>query len=207
MSLGPTVTTALAHALETLVNAALKYDPGTKQQLLLLNGNVLKINSTQPSASLYLYPVEDQIHIYTHWEGESAATLQGNLVNILGLLTNPSPSLAASGVSVTGKVSLLGAYQQLLHNLDIDWEDALAALLGNLPAHQLANILRSVAHRIKPRQQYWPQFLGEFITEELQATPAKAEVDAFNRDVDHLRQATDRLLARAESLLTTHHKN
>lgn len=207
MALDPTITTALAHALETGMNAALTFDPGTRQQLTRLEGQILQISSTRPSASLYLNPVKEQLHVYTHWAGESTVTLQGNLFNILGLLTHPSPSLASSGVSVTGKVSVLGEYQHLLHHLDIDWEDALASLLGDLPAHQLANTLRHVTQWIKPRQHYWPQFIGEFITEELRAVPAKAEVSAFNRNVDDVRQATDRLLARADNLLNTHPQN
>lgn len=203
----PSFATALAQALETAANTALSYDPGSRQQLSRLQGKVLQISSTHPPLSLFLTQAGDQLQVFAHWEGTPTTCLRGSLLSILGLLRNDTASLSESGVTVSGKVSLLSDYQRILHNLDIDWEDALGQVLGSIPAHQLAELMRSAVGWARPRATQWPQFAGEFISEELQAVPAKAEVQAFNRSVDQVRQATDRLEARLNQFLHTDPNN
>jgi len=202
MTSDPVFTTALAQLLEGCVNQALKFDPGSRAQLQKLSGTVFAVHINQPRYSLFCLPSDDaRLQIFSHWEGETTTALSGNLTNIIGLLSSDTHSLANSGVTVTGKVSLLGDYQTLMSQLDIDWEDALAGIIGELPAHQVAILFSAAGNWLRPRLQRWPEFWSEIISDELQAVPSRPEVEAFNNDVDELRAACDRLEARLNIII------
>ncbi|WP_188150017.1 ubiquinone biosynthesis accessory factor UbiJ [Teredinibacter waterburyi] len=197
----PTYVTALAAVLEKIVNTALTYDPATKVGLQKLENHVLAVQITEPQLKLYFVVLADQLDVMAHCETPVATLLQGSLQDLIKLASQPSTSLANSGVRVEGQIGLLSEYQQVLSQLDIDWEDALASRLGDLPAHQIAQALRAATNWIKPRSRKAASFTADFLTEELRVLPHKLEVDQYVQQVDQLREASDRLEARLQRLL------
>ncbi|WP_075185414.1 ubiquinone biosynthesis accessory factor UbiJ [Teredinibacter haidensis] len=201
MSTDPSYVTAFAQGLESVINAALKYDPGTRRNLTKINGKVLAVDCRQPELTFYFQAIDEQLQVLAHYEDEPTTKIEGKLFSLFHLMQNPGHSLADSGVTVSGQVALLSDYQQILKNLEIDWEDALSSLMGDLPAHQIAQLARGAFNWFQPKGQRLPQFLAEFLTEELRAIPAKSEIEHFSRNVSLLRQQTDRLDARVQKLL------
>jgi len=199
-TIDPSFATAVALALESAINTALKFDPGTRQSLIPLTGKVLRIKTHQPKLELSLNVIGDQLFINAHPCGEYTTLVEGRLLELFSLIISPGPSLAKSGVTVGGQISLLANYQQILSTLDIDWEDALSSALGEVPAHQLGNRLRGLFNWLIPRVKSFPSFLSEFLTEELRAIPASTELEQFTVNVTTLRQDADRLEARLQKL-------
>ncbi|WP_045857359.1 ubiquinone biosynthesis accessory factor UbiJ [Teredinibacter purpureus] len=197
----PTYATALALSIETALNASLQYDPGSRASLPKLHDKVLAIESEQ--GNLYLHAVDEHIYVLAHYSGEATATLKGEWLTLLMLIFNPSHSLAGSGVNVSGQVSLLADYQHFMKNLDIDWEDALSQKVGDLPAHYAAKAFKGLFNTLKPRALRTPQFISEFLTEELRAVPTVTELERFNQTVNTLRQQSERLDARVNKLLAS----
>ena len=72
-------TTAI-NGLETAINAALKYDPGTLRDLSELEGQVLLIDCTMPNMRIAIECRQQQITLHSDWEGEAAVTLQGSVM-------------------------------------------------------------------------------------------------------------------------------
>lgn len=196
----PGFITTVTLVLEKTLNTALKFDPGTRGKLAAINGKVLAVQVLQPAFTFYLRATGDQLDVLGYCETPANATLSGTAADIGRLAMASNSSLADSGVRVEGEVGLLNHYQQLIRELDIDWEDALAGLMGDLPAHQFATLARSAIDWLKPRRQRIPLILAEFLTEELRALPPAAEQEAFGRDVASVRQQTDRLEARIRKL-------
>jgi ubiquinone biosynthesis protein UbiJ len=84
--------------------------------------------------------------------------------------------------------------------LDIDWEAALAELVGEIPAHLIAESIRNSAQYRTAALQRAQTALAEVSQEELRLTPSKNEFDEFMASVRHVTADIDRLTARANKL-------
>lgn len=196
-----TLSTAALAGLEKLVNTALRYDPGTRIALGKLADRVLAITVTAPAFTVYLTPDEQGLRLMGHWEGEVHTQLRGSLPALMQLARSERTSFADSGVEVIGNTGLLVDLQRLLKNLDIDWEEALSELLGDVVGHQGANVIRSSVNYTRDRAGEVKRLVSEFLTEELQTLPSRNELEGFYQDVDDLRLHADRLEARIKEFL------
>lgn len=195
------ITAALASA-ETIINTALRYDPATRLKLARLSGKILAVNITAPAAiNLFVMALDEEIELMANWDGEVDTQLSGSLMALLQLSTTEIHNLKYSGVTAMGDLTLLADLQQLLKNLDIDWEDMLSQFTGDIIGHQTAQIIRAKFGWAKDRAQTAARLGKEFLTEEYQALVSKPELDDFHQQVDELRLAVDRAAARVEKLL------
>ncbi len=195
------ITAALASA-EKIINTALRYDPATRLQLARLSGKILALNITAPVAvKLFVMPLDEDIQLMANWDGEVDTQLSGSLMALVQLSTTEIHNLKYSGVTAMGDLTLLADVQQLLKNLDIDWEDMLSQFTGDIIGHQAAQVIRAKFDWTKDRAQTATRLTKEFLTEEYQALVSKPELDDFYQQVDELRLAVDRAAARVEKLL------
>jgi ubiquinone biosynthesis protein UbiJ len=204
----PTAVTAVLIALEKAVAKALHYDPGTQAQLAKLAGQTLLLDCTQPAQKIYLHFTHDGINLTGHHEGELSATLSGSGADMVKLLFADQHSLYGSGVSISGNAGVLAQLQGLMGQLDIDWELALADIIGTLPAHALAQSLRGAGVWARDRAHGAERLVREYLAEESPAVLGRSEFALFIEDIDHTRLALDRLGARIARLQARHdHKD
>ena len=200
----PTIVGALTATLEKLVNGALRYDPGTQAALAKLAGKVLAVESTFPPLTFYLLPqpatADVNLAIHAYYELPADTRLKGSLPAILALTLGSQHSLANSGVEVSGNSAILADLQEILANLDIDWEEPITDLLGASIGHPFAELVRSQWQWTRTSLKKAQTGLGDYLTEELRATPSKVELDLFCAQVDHTRADTERLAARIQHL-------
>ena len=201
-----TLSTAALAGLEKLINTTLRYDPGTRIALTSLADQVLAIQVTAPAFTVYLTPDEAGICLMGHWEGEVHTRLRGSLPALARLARSEQTTFADSGVEVIGNTGLLVDLQRLLKNLDIDWEEALTEIVGDVVGHQGAEMLRSGACYTQDRAGEVKRLVSEFLTEELGTLPSRNELEGFYQDVDDLRLQADRLETRIKEFLQ-HGKN
>lgn len=192
-------TAALAVA-EGVVNKALDYDPASRQALSKLSGRVMKISLAKPAMDIYLAPDAQGLRLLGYWEGEPEVQLRGSLPALMELARNPQNNLKDSDVEVDGDTDLLMAMRDIMQSLDIDWEEALSQLLGDVAGHGGAQRLRDAGTWLQGRADTSRRLLGEFITEELRLLPARNELESFYRAVDQLRLDVDRAEARLRQL-------
>lgn len=201
MTLDPTVSIAALAGFESLINKALNYDPASRNKLAALTGKVLAIEITSPiSAHIYLLPDDDGLILAGDWAGSVDTRLRGSAQALVGLLFGDHKTLAGTGVELIGSSNLLVQIQTILSDLDIDWEDALSDYLGDITSHALANHLRGKGRWLKDRLSSGQRLVGEYLTEELEATPHKYALAEFNRGVDEFVLAVDKLEARFNKL-------
>lgn len=195
-----TLSTAALAAAEQLVNKALAYDPGSRIALATLEPQVLAVALSAPELTIYIAPTADGIRLMGHWEGDITTRVQGSLPALAMLARSERVNLKDSGVQIAGSTGFLADLQKILKNLDIDWEDMLSQLLGDIAGHQAAQLIRGQLHWARGRGANAQRLIGEFLTEELRASPGKAEQDFFNREVDQLALDLDRVQARLDAL-------
>lgn len=195
----PTLKTALAVAIENIVNTALRYDPGTRFALAELSG-VIAIECTKPEMTLYWQIHSEGIKVLGHYELSPTVRIKGSLPALMQLMMQQQSNLANSGVEVYGNTALLAQLQNILKQLDIDWEMALNKVFGDVIGHPIAELIRKKAAWTEYQAQQIPPSLGEYLSEELRSTPSQPELEKFYKDVDSLRMNTDRLSARIQQL-------
>lgn len=195
-----TVSTASLAAIESLINKALQYDPATSQALTECSGKILQINFSMPSIKLFLLIAENKIRLMTLWDGEVDTQISGSLVALAQLATTSIYNLKDTGVSVMGDLQFLAHLQKILQQLDIDWEEMLSQIFGDIIGHQTAEMIRYKINWTKQRAQTAQRLAGEFVTEELGAIPSRIELENFYQQVDELRLAVDRISAKFDLL-------
>jgi ubiquinone biosynthesis protein UbiJ len=155
----------------------------------------LAVESTQPELCLYFVCHASDLEVLSYYEGTPDCKICGTMGSLIELLWSEQDSLADSGVVLSGEIGFLLQLKKLIAHLDIDWEEPIVNVLGDTLGHTVAELMRKKCHWLQARATTLPLWIGETLTEELQASPSKTELNNFYRDVDSLRSATDRLQA------------
>lgn len=199
-ALDPTISTAILASVEKIINAALAYDPATRIALARLEPQVLAVVLTAPAISIFIAPRADGIHLLGQCEDSVTTQVQGSVAALLTLLKSERINLKDSGVEMMGSTHFLAELQQILKKLDIDWEEMLTGVVGDITGHQVAELIRGKLGWVGDRASNIQRLASEFLSEELQVLPSKAELSFFNQQVDEIQLDVDRLGARIEHL-------
>ena len=189
-------------SLEATINKALEYDPSSQDSIGRLKNKVLEIECTSPSISFYVIFGEKIVHLEHHYQGTVDTALKGSALSLGSLSINGDQrvSFFDSGVTISGDQELLGQLQQLLENLDIDWETGLSDLIGDIPAQLIGQSLRSSVRWKKNILKRAVIGIIEFSQEEARLTPSLNEVIDFNEAIQHTRTEVERLAARINKI-------
>lgn len=193
------------HTLELALNSYLQLDPEAAARMAGLAGRCIAIELRGIDLTLFMLPGEQGIRIQEGVEGGVDTTLHGTPLALarLGLGTDAGKTLFSGDVTITGDVETGQAFKAILDGMDIDWEEQLSRLTGDVIAHQLGNVARRTRRVLSHGKATLEQDLGEYLREELRVLPARIEVQNFSADVDRIRADTDRLAARIQRLQKT----
>lgn len=196
--------TALGGA-EALVDTALAHDPTSASALAVLEGQVLLIESTLPPITIAVEPTSSGVKLHDRWDDEASVSVTGTLVAMAGvaLNANESVSFSGTGIRVSGNLDTLNQLNKIMGNLDIDWEAALAEIIGDIPAHLLAQSIRSSAVFRADTVKRASTGLVEVAQEEFNLTPSKNEFETIAPQIRKLSSDVDRLAARLKRLQQT----
>ena len=196
-------TTAIS-GLETAINAALKYDPGTQRDLSELEGQVLLVNCSMPTLVIAIEIGQQNIVLHSHWNGEAAVTIQGSMMALakMAATATDASSIAGSDVQLSGNLETLHRLQKILSKLNIDWEGALADVIGDVPSHIIGSAVRKSATVSAESLHRASSALVEVAQEEFNIIPSHNSFRQFQRDVRQIATDTDRIMARLSALNT-----
>ena len=207
MALPPMLVQGVLGGLEAAVNHALQLDPATQQRLAGLAGQVIAIEVAPPllpPVTAFLQPHTAGVDLHGHFEGEPDCRISGSPGALLQLTLaeNKQALLHDGSIQISGDTHLAQKLQSILADLELDWEAQLAQLMGDIPAHQLANQLRGLFGWGQKAATRMTMNVEEYLHEEIRVTPPQAEVEAFYAKVHDLQLATDRLEARINRLVS-----
>lgn len=196
-----TLTTAALAGAEKLIAKALEYDPASRFALAALAPQVLAVKLTAPQCTIFVAPCNEGVRLLGYYEAEATTEIQGSLAALLSLAKSERLNLKDSGVQIKGSTSFLAELQNILKNLDIDWEEILSHMFGDIAGHQSAGFIRNNMSWAKDRAQNIQRLTSEFITEELRLLPSKPELEFFYEQVDELAIGVDRIEARIQQVM------
>jgi len=186
---------------EDVINQYLKLDPEAIQQLSKLHGKVLCVDVLGINKQYYVFPGEQDIGIETSYDGEPDTIIRGTVPALVKLgLQSDTASLMLSGeVEIIGDVRSGRAFKKCLSNLNIDWEEHMASVVGDVPANLAFNTVRQLSSWSKKVAASITQDFSEYVQEESRDVVTGVELERFNQEVDRLRDDIDRLAARINS--------
>jgi len=195
----PVIITA---TLESALNRYIELDPEGRAAFGKLQGKVIAIDILGLDISLTIIPGIERIHVMSHYDGEADTRLKGAPLSLLKMsLSNRSEKQLFSGeVEITGDTETGQRFNQILQQLDIDWEEHLSHITGDVIAHQFGRGIRGLMRWGKQVEDSLLQDTAEYLEEEKQLVATAHEVEAFNHDVDVLRNDIERLQARVQRL-------
>ena len=199
----------MSAAMEMAINRYLALDPAAATRMQALAGKVIGIELRDVNLRFFMLPAQDQLHVHGHFDGEADTTLRGTSLAMarMSLSDKASDSLFSGDVEISGDVELGEQFRAVLDSMDIDWEEQLSKLTGDVIAHQVGNLVRGVMQWGKKAGDTLQQDLAEYLHEESRVLPVRHEVDEFINVVDEVRMAVDRLQARLRRLQGQQHNS
>ena len=194
----PQIITA---TIETAFNQYLQLDPNAPAMFEKMEGKVIAIEVLGLKQSLYLFPSVQGMMIMSDFDGEADTTISGSPVALakLSVLNNPAGVLFNAEVKISGDVRLGSQFKKILSQINIDWEEILSQFTGDMVAHKTGNLMRSFSGWLERSKNSMYTDAGDYLTEESLISPSKAEINHFIKNVDKLRQDSDRLQARIKN--------
>ena len=197
-------------AIETAMNAWLKLDGETLPKFSKLNGKIIRLHITGLELNLYFLPSASSIQVMGNYPSEEDggiidATIHGSPMALMRLSTadNAGETMLKSDVEIEGEMHVAETFSAILREVDIDWEELLSKLVGDIIANQAGQASKNITGWLKDSTQAMKLNAAEYISEESKLTPAAAEVSYFMDQVDELRMTADRLEARIKLLADT----
>jgi len=189
--------------IEQAINTLIGLDPAAGRRLARLHGRVIAIRLSGVGLELIFVPGPDgQLQLLGSIEGEPDCRLSGSPLDLMrsGDKQQGPAQLFAGRVSIDGDVELAQRFGDILGGLDIDWEEQLARLTGDVFAHEVGTVARKVGRWGRRSTEVLGLDLAEYLTEEARLLPQRDEVGRFLDDVDRLRDDLARLEARLQRL-------
>ena len=193
---------AFSASIEAALNRYISLDPEALFRFAPLEGKIIAVEIIGLNQTLCLFPSTDGFLVLSDFDGEADATISGTPVALikLGLADDPKDLLFSGEVTLSGDTRLANQFSRLLSQLDIDWEELLAQNVGDIAAHKVGNVLRSVNHWFKRSTGSVSLDAGEYLQEEVHLSPSNAELRKYIRQVDEVREGVDRLAANIDIL-------
>ncbi len=208
------IPTPFLSAIETAINAWLKLDDEAPPRFVELDGKIIRLHITGLDFNLYFFPSASGIQVLGNYPSEEDGgivdtTIHGSPMALirLGTSNNAGETLLKSDVEIDGDMRVAEKFSAILKDVDIDWEELLSKLVGDIIAHQAGQVARGATDWFTETIDAMKLNTAEYISEESKLSPADAEVHHHLEQVDDVRMGVDRLEARINLLFSDKNTN
>jgi ubiquinone biosynthesis protein UbiJ len=167
-----------------------------------LSARVIAVRVRDTALSMYFTIGDDTVKLTTASDSEPDVVLTGSLLTLARMAGQSGEGAIRDGsLDLTGDAETARAFQQLLAFARPDIEEELSGLVGDVAAHRLGEIARSIGRWGRGMRLTMRDNIREYLQEESRRLPSRYEVERFAKDVDVLRDDVDRLAARIDKLV------
>ncbi len=196
------IAIAVTAAMETAVNTYLQMDPEALEQFAVFNEKVIAIELEGTGIKLYCLPNKQGITIMSQYQGDADTLISGRPVSMAKLaLLNDTQVMFEGEVKISGDVELGQKFKKALENIDIDWEEHLSRVTGDVIAHKTGSAIREMASWWRNNKKHAQTNSREYLQQEVDVLPMSEEVEHLYHGIETLRDDTARIEARIKQLL------
>jgi ubiquinone biosynthesis protein UbiJ len=188
--------------IETAINRYLALDPEMLTKLAAFSGKVIKIELSGIEKQFYIFPSDRGVDVRTEYDEDADTVLRGTPIALfkMGVTSNAATMLLKGEVEITGDTRLGHQFKQAFSEMDIDWSEPLAELVGDGLAYQLQQVSKNFVSWGKQSLQSVSLSVSEYLQEESRDVVTETELEIFNQNVDKIRNDVDRLEAKIKKL-------
>ncbi len=190
--------TLIIGSIEKMVNKILSLDEETLDALATLEGDVVEIDVLNTDIRLFISPSARGLTLASKYEDKVDVSIKGTPAALLGMIT--AEKVSAGNVEIIGNVGLAHKFQSILKKMDIDWEEYLSQIIGDIAAHKVGNFLTGMSQFAKASAKTIGLDISEYLRYEKEALLDQSELDEFNHGVNKVRNDVERLQKRVERL-------
>lgn len=192
---------ALFRPLAALVNRQIKATTPARELCAELDGKVIAVRVRDTALAMYFFVCPDEIALIGDYDGEPDVAITGTVLSLARLAgTGGEDAIRDGSLDLVGDMEVAQAFQMLLRYGKPDLEEELSGIIGDVAAHRLGEVARSVGNWGKEARSTLRQNITEFLQEERRDVPSRYEVEAFTQKVDALRDDVARVEARLNQL-------
>lgn len=189
--------------METTLNTLIDLDGRAAARLQPDHGRVVAIALRGTSLAFYFIPDQNgHLQLFGDYEAGAECTIEGSPLDLMRASdkSQSSAQLFGGHISLSGDTELGHRFSDTLGSLNIDWEEQLAKLIGDVAAHEVGRGTRDAVNEGQRISGLMQQNLSEYLTEEARLLPHRYEVEEWLHDIDTLRDDVERLQARVALL-------
>ena len=181
-----------------VLNRYIALDP--QANIKPLAGSVLCLDLQGTGKRVYFHFTEMDVVVNADYDDKPDVTLIASPVDIAKLFASKENRLLDDNVRIEGKIRVAQDVQALFSSLDIDWEEQLSKLTGDVFAHHATRVVTELSGVLKDIAKTMRLNTVEYLQEEAQVLAVPERVNYFCESVDSLAMQTDRLEARIAQL-------
>lgn len=193
-------------ACEEACNRALKYDESSRRKLSKLDGKTLNISTYLPSPlgnidfDFQIHFTQQGICFSSLLETDSDAYLHASSLRMVFEILSEQKILNNPNIEIKGDKLLVTELQAILKEMEIDWEEPLSKITGDVIAHEIGNIARSAKSWFSARTRNFKEDLKDYIVEEQNNLVFQEELSYFSKQIQTTEQKVRKLSERIQNL-------
>jgi ubiquinone biosynthesis protein UbiJ len=196
----------LLELLELASNSALEHDPNTRSRVDKLQGKTMTLHIKSIDQSLSVTPRPEGLEFNNAVSENADVRLSASIGALIKISRDgmDNADLQPGELEIVGDPIVGQRFAQLVAQLDVDWEGALAEHIGESPARLVTVAAGQFKELAQASQSSFKQFVSRLLKDDLELVADKQEVEPFLDGVDTLRADADRLMIRVKRLQDTH---
>lgn len=190
------IQSSLLYVAEKMTAACLHLDPGTRARLQELNGKCIafiirdQIPYYENGITVFVLPTLKGIELSAdgaYVADASIALFAKDLVPLLQRAEVPE------NILIDGDHELLLKILEIVKQMDLDWEQAIAPVTGDVLAHQIGTRVRETEKWLTQSIREVKRLAGEYIDEELPVAKQSLQLKPFFDGMEKIKAAGNSL--------------
>lgn len=185
-------------ALEKTINHLLCWDHHIAMKMEPLEHKIIRIELSEFKQHFYMIADPPQILLQSHCQRPADLSISGNLSAFVEMSSQPQHLPAA--IHITGNAQLAQQFQQFFAAIDLDWEEQLSKLAGDVVTTEVASAIQQLRQSIKHGLKSFANNTTEYLQQESQLLPSQHMTEQYCQDVDQLRHRIARFELRLKRI-------
>ncbi len=192
------VPVPLIIALDKAVNTYLQLGDNVDAKLAVLGDKLVAIELRGVNMNLYFLRDNNRLSVRSFADETPDAIISATPLALaqMAVQKNADKALFAGQMKISGDLDAAQALQDILSGADIDWEEHLSGIVGDVVAHQVGRGVRSLLNWASNSQSSLQADLSEYLLHEAKLLPDRQDLNNFLDEVDTLRSDIERFSVR-----------
>jgi len=190
----------LVMSLEKALAAYLKLDPDSGSKIAKLNDKLIALELRGLDMTLFFVGEQGKLAIRSIADDAPDAVISATPLMLAQMTIQKSAdkALFAGQMKISGDLDAAQALQDILGDTDIDWEEHLAGLVGDVVAHQVGRGVRGFFNWASNSNSSLREDLSEYLLYEAKLLPDTEDLNHFLNEVDTIRADIERFSVRLD---------